>query len=34
MEEIVQVAWARASALGHGPKLMTKVNAVCEDMHV
>jgi len=34
VEEIVQVAWARASALGHGPKLMTKVNAVCEDMHV
>jgi hypothetical protein len=33
-EEIVQTVWAHASALGHGSKLMTKVNTVHEDIHV
>jgi hypothetical protein len=33
VEEIVQAAWARAAARGHGPKLMSKVKAVHADMH-
>ena len=33
MEEIVQLAWARASSIGHGPKLMEKANAVHADLH-
>jgi len=33
VEEIVQLAWTRASSLGHGPKLMEKANAVHADLH-
>jgi hypothetical protein len=33
VEEIVQLAWARASSLGRGPKLMEKANAVHADLH-
>ena len=33
VEEIVQAAWARATAMGNFPKLMTKVNAVHDDLH-
>ena len=33
VEEIVQLAWARASSVGHGPKLMEKANAVHADLH-
>jgi ribosome-binding protein aMBF1 (putative translation factor) len=33
VEVIVQAAWARAMAMGNGPKLMTKVNAVHDDLH-
>lgn len=33
VEEIVNVAWARAAAQGSGSKLMAKVNAVHNDLH-
>jgi hypothetical protein len=33
VEEIVQVAWARAAAQGNGPSLMAMVNAVHDDLH-
>ena len=33
VEEIVQLAWTRASSLGHGPKLMEKANAVHADLY-
>jgi len=33
VEEIVQAAWACAVAMGHGPKLMSKVKVLHADMH-